>query len=708
MIYFLHSRSMKKNTKVIFILILLSGILSIFPNITDVFCEEDSLSSLREGKKLLDMLRYDDALPKLKIAYKELPVIGDYTLFFIAEAYSKARSFDDSNHSISELLQSYPDSLLKKRAKALQIRNTISGEEIASRKNLSDGILQSLEQYTNDYPEDTEMTFLLGRLLKNHGQTVRADKIFKQIYIASNSYSEPAYKELLPSDITADDMLSKASNLIKAAEYKKAESVLRKTLLNCGCSLKDEIHKKLGTALFRQKRYKEAVGEFLAGGDIYNASLSMYRAGEIDAFSKTVSRLVSMEDSRAGGLLSAFASRKRRDGKKEEALEIYNSIKNKYPSRAEDAMWGIAWTYYRNAEYENALDMLTVLNNKYHNSKYPYWMARSIDNSAKEGEHKNGGISSDSIYRQIKSNNRNFYGLMAQAIDKEQTVHLKYLQFTKMQEPSAHSDVCSIKATKHLQGLNDNSSARQLNSDSISNSLERFNILMELGMKEEAISELVHTSRRVSDTDAVLYLSVKLHEAGAYKKAMSIISQLNPQSKMSQYLAEDSEFNINYILYPLAYWPVVVDVSNRYNLDPLVLLSVMREESRYDPNIRSIAGALGLMQIMPQTAYNLNVELKMNITDKAMIHDIRTNITIGAYYLNTLLKEFASLPAALAAYNAGEERVRSWLKEGNYKSVDEFIEDIPYDETKNYVKHVLMTYNTYKQQALKCMRDTTN
>jgi len=99
---------------------------------------------------------------------------------------------------------------------------------------------------------------------------------------------------------------------------------------------------------------------------------------------------------------------------------------------------------------------------------------------------------------------------------------------------------------------------------------------------------------------------------------------------------------------------------------------------------------------MPQTADNLCY--KAGTTGD--VRDVRTNITIGAYYLGSLIEEFGSLPAVIAAYNAGEERVREWLGKGKYRSLDEFIEDIPYDETKNYVKSVLLTYSAYKQKKV--------
>jgi soluble lytic murein transglycosylase len=210
-------------------------------------------------------------------------------------------------------------------------------------------------------------------------------------------------------------------------------------------------------------------------------------------------------------------------------------------------------------------------------------------------------------------------------------------------------------------------------------------------MREDAISELVRISNRVSKPDALVYLCHTLQNAGAYKRAISLISRFTEHAPQG-----NDQMSIQDILYPIAYWPTVREISEHNMLDPLLLLSVMREESRFDPRARSVAGALGLMQIMPHTARNLDRRLHLDISDDAAIYDVKTNITIGGYYLNSLLKEFGSLPVALAAYNAGHDKVREWIKEGNYRSFDEFIEDIPYDETRNYVKRVLLTYATYK------------
>ena len=77
--------------------------------------------------------------------------------------------------------------------------------------------------------------------------------------------------------------------------------------------------------------------------------------------------------------------------------------------------------------------------------------------------------------------------------------------------------------------------------------------------------------------------------------------------------------------------------------------------------------------------------------------DAKNNLHVGTYYLSNLLKEFGSYPYAIAAYNAGEDIVKKWIHRGGYKSADEFIEDIPYEETRNYVKRVLTSFFEYKR-----------
>jgi soluble lytic murein transglycosylase len=103
------------------------------------------------------------------------------------------------------------------------------------------------------------------------------------------------------------------------------------------------------------------------------------------------------------------------------------------------------------------------------------------------------------------------------------------------------------------------------------------------------------------------------------------------------------------------------------------------------------------MQLIPQTAYKLGRKLNLGITRPSQISDVRNNIQLGTYYIKGLFSEFNSMAHVIAAYNAGELAVRKWEQKGKYRSFDEFIEDIPYVETRNYVKRVITSYYQYKK-----------
>jgi soluble lytic murein transglycosylase len=223
--------------------------------------------------------------------------------------------------------------------------------------------------------------------------------------------------------------------------------------------------------------------------------------------------------------------------------------------------------------------------------------------------------------------------------------------------------------------------------DKVVKKFERAEVLFELGFSKDALSELIFISKTTTSIEDILYIGSRFQDLGEYKHLISLTERL-PAIE-----------TVHHLRYPHAYWNIVEPVSQQYSIDPFLVLSVMREESTFDPNARSTAGALGLMQLMPQTAFLLNRDLRLGITNASHIWDIKNNIHVGIFYLSTLIKEFGSYAHALAAYNAGEEKVRKWIQKGNYKSVDEFIEDIPYNETRNYVKKVMTTFFEYKRPS---------
>jgi soluble lytic murein transglycosylase len=152
-------------------------------------------------------------------------------------------------------------------------------------------------------------------------------------------------------------------------------------------------------------------------------------------------------------------------------------------------------------------------------------------------------------------------------------------------------------------------------------------------------------------------------------------------------------------LYPLPYLPLVARAATRNKVDPMLVAGIMRQESAFASEAVSYAGAVGLMQVLPKTAPHLAHRMKLRYT-RARLFDPEYNLDLGTLYLNDLLTQFGSPEAALAAYNAGEDRVIAWEGERKYSETPEFVESIPFSQTRDYVQIVLRNAAMYRLLSL--------
>lgn len=227
--------------------------------------------------------------------------------------------------------------------------------------------------------------------------------------------------------------------------------------------------------------------------------------------------------------------------------------------------------------------------------------------------------------------------------------------------------------------------------------LERAGELIALGLLPEAEAELERTAKtNADDQAAIVSLIPLLEQAKAWRASQRWAYYLN-NSTRPQAINDDT---LGYwkVLYPLGYAPYVSEYAKRHELDPNLVLSIIREESHFDSRITSWADARGLMQIIPPTGEQIARATRMNDFDAERLYDPETNIRFGCYYLSQLLRRFNGNPIyAIASYNGGPHNVEKWHKENGQLRLDEFIEEIPFHETRNYVKKVYRSWALYNQ-----------
>jgi len=162
-------------------------------------------------------------------------------------------------------------------------------------------------------------------------------------------------------------------------------------------------------------------------------------------------------------------------------------------------------------------------------------------------------------------------------------------------------------------------------------------------------------------------------------------------------------FNFNNIknkilekIYPMAYSEFVELYAKEYSVDEDLIYAIIKSESNFDAQAKSNKGACGLMQLMQSTAEEVAKKLDFKIDEK-IVMEPKVNINLGTKYISTLIEKYENIDLALAAYNAGIGTVDNWIVQGTIKDDGSDIENIPYQETNNYVRKILRDYKIYQE-----------
>ena len=147
--------------------------------------------------------------------------------------------------------------------------------------------------------------------------------------------------------------------------------------------------------------------------------------------------------------------------------------------------------------------------------------------------------------------------------------------------------------------------------------------------------------------------------------------------------------------YPLEYRQLITDNAEKYGVDAHLVASIINVESGFDENATSSKGAIGLMQILPSTADWISGKTGIKFDD---LYSPKANIEIGSYYLSYLIKYFSDVDLAICAYNAGQGNVNRWLSMSEYSHDGKTLSEIPFKETRNYLKKVKKNLKIYKNK----------
>ncbi|MEW6602303.1 MAG: tetratricopeptide repeat protein, partial [Nitrospirota bacterium] len=337
---------------------------------------------------------------------------SDRAMFILGRLYKEAGDFGRAEQYLTRSAETYPlmkDYALKllvevylasgKNEEALQAARRIENDlllkyaaqsEISALLSLGreDEAVNALSRYVERYPKDWERKMSLARLLKKKGDKEQTVILMKSIYLNAAPLSQEALNELklLKADrFTKEELLKRADNLFKNGNYPRAESTFREALGAADDVDREAIILSIGRCQFSQKYYGEAAKTFArirTPEAMYWQAQALYRRSDEAGFEVIKKEFESIypDNNYLALLLLMDADELRRNERFGEAERIYRSVLERFPEKAEDALWGMGWLNYITGDYKNAYEFFSRLTS-YVNSrdfyKYLFWMVRS-------------------------------------------------------------------------------------------------------------------------------------------------------------------------------------------------------------------------------------------------------------------------------------------------------------------------------------------
>ncbi|MGO9566397.1 MAG: transglycosylase SLT domain-containing protein [Desulfomonilaceae bacterium] len=341
------------------------------------------------------------------------------------------------------------------------------------------------------------------------------------------------------------------------------------------------------------------------------------------------------------------------------------------PSVKANAKWKIAWIKYLNHKYGEAAEafreMRAVSSGGKIDNASKYWQARCLlnNNRSREAEPLLNEI--------VKNSPLDYYGTEAARL-------LKSMRSTGDTNNKSRQPLLQLVLT----------------AEEIANPLvSAANKLMEKGLGEFALLNLEALPKSMKSAPAIAFLTAKAaYTAGRYREAQDTLA--SAFGSLAENPPEGAPAEFVEMAFPRIYFTETTRAAEKNSIDPHLVWAVIRQESRYDASAVSPAGALGLMQVTPAAAGIAKKGGKIPSKAVEEVLDPRQNLTLGIKILAKNVNIFkGKLVPAIASYNADIKKVREWLQKNEKMKQDEFIENIPYLETRLYVKKVLAGYRAY-------------
>jgi len=619
----------------------------------------DPKDQFKKGYCFIKLGQYQQGVTRLKGLENQLPELGDYVLYFQGAGYENLGDYTNSAVMFNKILTQYPDSGLKKKTLA-RLGNiyTQSGDYANAER-----IFRSLSIEEKDRSLKAAYLYGLGEALEKQGKYSEALNTYKTIWVqypetkssadaynAANTVSNTQGIAFQPSQ---SDYLERANILFDKSSWSAALSNY-----NNLSSKSTEVRTNMGIAMVNLRRFNEAenILKNINSPDslFWRGKLKTKQGLDSEASQVYIQIHNQFPNSPLApeGLYNA-ARLYKVNNQNQLAIKTYDILIRSYPRNkyAEDGAWNLGWIYYRKGQYREAHGTFAAFTNSdssFNSSNAKYWKARTLEKQGKNDE-----------------------------------AHVQYRELAGSTTPTYHTYLAQKKSGYTPTFTNINPETIVLGPKATAKR-NKAQLLINLGMPEEAQLEIVAMEDEANTKEELVIVSMLYSEVDDYNQSIKVAQDLGlPQA--------------NRLSYPKGFQEFVGPYSKKYGVDELLIYSIIREESRFQKDVVSPADAVGLMQLIPPTARTVARQIGINGFSTAMLTIPRINIEMGIFYFKQVLDKFnGDVELALASYNAGPHRAADWKTRFYGLEKDEFIEEVPFRETRNYIRRILRSYGAYK------------
>ena len=655
----------------------------------------DPLADLKSASAAIDAGHYPAAIATLQPLGKRLPKLADYVAWFLATAQYDSQNYAAVPKSLEPVWSQNPPSPLAARAVILAAH----AYEQSGDTKAAVGILR--EHYAALPQPQGDLA--MATAFEGAGDRVSAAVYFQKVYYGYPLSGEAAQADVEMAKLRADlggdyppampnAMLARALKLLESGNTTRAKKELESLVPQLGGEERDLARVRIGVADYQAKETPRAQ-KYLGSLEITSPEADAERISylalcarrlknheEVQARLDQLARLYPQSTWRLEALVSDANSHLI-----ENDLDAYEPLYRAcYESFAKEPLapnchWKVAWGHYLRRR-PDAAELLRA-----HVRLFPASenAAAALYFSGRLAEAADDASGARAYYDEIVREYPNYYYTVL-ARERLKTV-------TAAPSKTVNDFLRSVAFPPRARTLNFEPSAITRTR------IERSRMLSAAELDDLAEGELRFAAQTEDQPHVIaMELATLSTRKTGPDQAMRYIKRY-----AGGYLympLESAPRDFWKLAFPMPYRADLERFAKQNDLDPFLMAALIRQESEFNPNAVSVANARGLMQIEPVTGRELSRRLQVKPYSTPRLFQPALNLQLGSYYLKSIVANLnGRLEAALAAYNAGPSRARSWLSWGEFREPAEFIETVPFSQTRSYIQTVLRNADVYRR-----------